>query len=90
MLLYPDSYRQVDNAADSASRPISQARPVVRPLGHDRFDQLPSLDDIIASILDASFARDQWSQRYLRSLVPIRDERLVQSVLQRPEPFTRT
>lgn len=39
-----------------------------------------TVNDLTAPLLDALFAQDQWSQRYLHSLAPLPNETLIQSV----------
>jgi monoamine oxidase len=43
-----------------------------------------ALHNMLAPLLEAAFAQDQWSQRYLRCLAPLQDETLVQSLFHRP------
>ena len=45
-----------------------------------------ALNDVLAPLLEAAFAQDQWSQRYLRCLAPLPDETLVQSIFHQPLP----
>ncbi len=82
MLLYPDSYRQVDDASCTASSLVSPAWLPAQPGDCDHRLPGPDLGDEIASILDAPFARDQWSQRYLQSLSPIEDAGLIPFIFQ--------
>lgn len=53
-----------------------------RPEHYKQVDHI--LYDWIAPLLDAPFAQDQWSQRYLRSLTPLQDEALILSIFQQP------
>jgi monoamine oxidase len=51
----------------------------------DRYKQVDdTLYDVITPLLGATFAQDQWSQRYLHSLAPLPDETLVQSIFRQP------
>jgi len=47
-----------------------------------------ALNNMLAPLLAAAFAQDQWSQRYLRCLAPLQDETLVQSLFHRPPQET--
>lgn len=38
----------------------------------------------ITSLIEAPFAQDQWSQRYLSSLAPVQDEMLISSIFHQP------